>query len=96
MNHGYGIESPPPHHQATHRKATRYLVVIDSGGMTLARLFQDNLEQVGEFDAGAVEVARMVEGLRPTRGAEGPQWDRALEGHSAAEREAAEIYTLDV
>jgi len=41
-------------------------------------------------------VALMTRGLAPAAGAAGPEWDRALEGHSAAERRAAEVYTLDV
>ena len=38
----------------------------------------------------------MTSGLVATRGADGPEWDRALQGHSAAERRAAEVYLLDV
>lgn len=38
----------------------------------------------------------MISGLVATRGAEGAEWDRALQGHSAAERRAAEVYHLDV
>jgi hypothetical protein len=38
----------------------------------------------------------MTMGLVPVRGAAGPEWDRALGGHSAAERNAAEVYTLDI
>ncbi len=38
----------------------------------------------------------MIGGLVPAKGADGPEWDRALQGHSQAERRAAEVYTLDV
>jgi hypothetical protein len=38
----------------------------------------------------------MAAGLVPTRGADSPEWDRALGGHSAAERSAADVYTLDI
>ena len=62
----------------------------------MARLFLETRELVAEFDAGTEEAAQMMAGLVPTRGADGPEWDRALEGHSAAERRAAEVYTLDV
>ncbi len=62
----------------------------------LARLFLESREQTAEFDAGSEEAAQMTAGLTPTKGADLPEWDRALEGHSAAERAAAEIYTLDV
>jgi hypothetical protein len=50
----------------------------------------------GEFDASTEEVAQMTSGLVPARGADGPEWDRALEGHSVTERRGAEVYTLDV
>ena len=62
----------------------------------MARLFLETRELVAEFDAGTEEAAQMMAGLVPARGADGPEWDRALEGHSAAERRAAEVYTLDV
>ena len=53
-------------------------------------------EGAAEFDAGTEEATQMAAGLVPTKGAEGPEWDRALEGHSVAERRAADVYTLDV
>ena len=62
----------------------------------MARLFLDTREQVAEFDAGTEEVAQMTSGLAPTLGASGAEWDRPLEGHSAAERLAAEVFLLDV
>ena len=62
----------------------------------MARLFLDTRELVAEFDAATEEAAQMTAGLVPARGANGPEWDRALEGHSAAERSAADVYTLDV
>jgi hypothetical protein len=96
MNQGFGNESPRPHTQTPHRKTTRYLVVIDSGGYAVARLFLDSREQVAEFDASTEEVAQMTMGLSPITGANGPEWDRALTGHSASERDAASIYTLDL
>lgn len=96
MNRGFGREIPGSHGPAPHRRPARYLIVIDSGGTTVVRLFTEALEGAGEFDAGTEEVATMTRGLSAVRGAAGPEWDRALEGHSAAEREAAEVYTLDV
>ena len=96
MSQDFGRERPRAHQQTSHRKPARYLVVIDSGGFVVARLFLETRELVAEFDAGTEEAAQMMAGLVPTRGAEGPEWDRALEGHSAAERRAAEVYTLDV
>ena len=96
MSQNFGSESPRAHIQTSHRKPARYLVVIDSGGFVVARLFLDTREQVAEFDAGTEEAAQMMVGLVPTKGAASAEWDRALEGHSAAERRAADVYTLDV
>jgi hypothetical protein len=92
----FGSEVPSPHSDSPMRKAARYLVVIESGGSVTARLFVDTREQVGEFDASTEEVTVMTRGLAPTLGANGPEWDHALAGHSAAERQAARVYTLDV
>jgi hypothetical protein len=96
MSQAFGNESPRAHNQTAHRRPARFLVVIDSGGHGLARLFLDTREQVAEFDAGTEEAAQMTIGLTPAKGADGPEWDRALEGHSMAERAAAHVYTLEV
>ena len=96
MSQNFGGESPRAHTQTSHRQPARYLVVIDSGGTGIARLFLDTRELVAEFDAGTEEAAQMTAGLVPASGAEGPEWDRALEGHSASERRGAQVYTLDV
>lgn len=96
MSQVFGGESPRPHTQTSHRKPARYLVVIDAGGTVIARLFLATRELVAEFDAGTEEAAQMTAGRVPAKGADGPEWDRALEGHSAAERRAADVYTLDV
>ncbi len=96
MSQDYGLPAPAAHAGGEHRPPARYLVLIDAGGVTVARLCLATREAVAEFDAGAEEVAVMTQGLTPVRGATGPEWDRALEGHSAAERAAAEVYTLDV
>jgi hypothetical protein len=74
----------------------RYLVLIDSEGSRQARLFLATREPAGEFDAGAEEVLQMVHGLKPLRGATGPEWDAALAGHSPAERVGAQVFELDV
>lgn len=58
--------------------------------------FLDTREQVAEFDAGTEEAAQMTAGLVPAKGADGPEWDRALEGHSATEHIAADVFTLEV
>ena len=92
----FGSEIPRKHSETPARKVSRYLVVIESGGYVLARLFVDSREQVAEFDASTEEVTLMTQGLVPQTGAEGPEWDQALAGHSAVERKAARVYTLDV
>jgi len=96
MNQGFGIERPAVHTHEEHDRPARYLVIIESGGSPVARLFLDNRELVAEFDAGADEVAMMATGLLADHSASLPEWDRALAGHSEAERAAAEVYTLDV
>ncbi len=96
MSQTYGIESPGEHVHTLHRQPARYLVVIDAGGSMVARLFLDTRELVAEFDAGVAEVAVMTKGLVPATGALGPEWDRALGGHNAAERGAADVYTLTI
>jgi len=96
MDQGFGDERPRAHTRSPHRKAARYLIVIDSGGSAVARLFLETREQVAEFDAGAEEAAQMTAGLVPVTGANGPEWDRALAGHSSNERGSAAVYTLGV
>jgi len=96
MSQGLGGEAPRAHTQTSHREPTRYLVVIDSGGYAVARLFLATRVQVAEFDASTEETAQMTSGLAPCKGADGADWDQALRGHSRAERAAADIYTLDV
>lgn len=73
----------------------RYLVIIESAGAMVARLFDAQRRLVADIDAGSEEVGVMTEGVQPVRGAVQPDWDAALAGHSRAEREAALIYTLD-
>ena len=96
MGQGFGIESHSAHHSGPHRPPARYLVVIDSAGESLARMFGATRDQVAEFDASTEEVAAMTRGLVPERSAARAEWDQALAGHTAAERAAAEVYTLDV
>lgn len=96
MSQDYGREIPPAHAQRAHRPVSRYLVVIGAGTERIARLLLDSRVQVQEFDAGAGEVADLIHGLSPTIGAGGPEWDRALSSHSAAERAAAVVYRLEL
>ena len=78
------------------QKRAKYLVVIDSAGEMVARMFDENRRLVVDFDASSSEVAVMTQGLVPARGATEPVWHDALQGHSEREREQAEVYTLDV
>ena len=96
MSQVFGRESAAAHTQTVHRKPARYLVVIDAGGSLVARLFLDTRELVAEFDAGTEEATQMTVGLVPAKGADGPEWDHALEGNTGAERRAADVYTLDI
>ena len=97
MSDGFGMESPSRHTQAPRQKPARYLVLIDAGGGgTVARLFLESREQIAEFDASTEETSSMTSGLTPTKGATGPEWDKALAGHSAQDRATAEVYELSV
>lgn len=96
MSQTFGMESPRPHTQAIQRQPVRYLVVIDSGGSMIARLFLETREMVNEMDAAVEEVSAMTAGLIPVVGALGSEWDAALAGHSIAERADAKVYTLAV
>ncbi|HKW84642.1 MAG TPA: hypothetical protein VJN68_12910 [Burkholderiaceae bacterium] len=96
MNHGFGIEPPSAHHHSPLQQPVRYVVIIDAGGSMVARLFLASRELVAEFDAGTEEVVQMTQGLLAAHDAGSTEWDRALAGHSAGERAAAEVYTLDV
>ena len=69
MSHGFGNELPRVHGNTSPRSHTRYLVVIDSGGFMVARLFLESREQVAEFDASTEEVAQMITHLRADKNA---------------------------
>ncbi|MFT7776322.1 hypothetical protein [Roseateles sp.] len=96
MNQGFGHELPSRHAQQEHRQVSRYLVVIASSAGPVAKLFLDSRELVGEFDAGTEEIAVMTQNASASAGADGPEWDKALRGHSASERAAAVVYRLDI
>ena len=96
MSHGFGIELPRAHSNAPLRQQAHFLVVIDAGGFTVARMFLESREQVAEFDASTEEVARMIGHLQAQGDVSGPEWDRALAGHSIAERAQARLYELEI
>lgn len=78
------------------QKPAKYLVVIDSAGEMVARMFDAERRLLTDFDASSSEVAVMTQGLAPARGATGGEWDAALGGHNRREREDAQVYVLDV
>jgi len=96
MSQTFGMESPREHNNQSHRQPARYLVVIDSGGSMVARMFLASHELVAEFDAAVEEVSAMTHGLMPEVGAFSAEWDRALLGHTAIERAGAMVYTLPI
>jgi hypothetical protein len=79
-----------------HSPPAKYLVLIESGGSMVARLFDASRRLVTEIDGSSEEVAVMTQGLRSSGQANAPEWVAALRGHSSAERAAAQIFTLDV
>lgn len=79
-----------------HGSPVKYLIVIESGGPMVARLFDADRVHVIDMDASSEDVAETTEGIVPTHSATAPEWDRALAGHSAAEREEAQVYTLAI
>lgn len=96
MSQTYGMESPKEHLKVAHRMPVRYVLVIDSAGSKIARLFLASLEMVAEMDASVEAVDAMIAGMTPVVGALGSEWDVALAGHREDERAAAEIYTLAI
>lgn len=96
MSQTYGIEKPKDHVEWSGRAPVRYVVVIDSGGAAVSRLLLATRHQVDEYDGGVPEVAQMIQGIQPVKGASGPEWDAALQGHSMQERLDADVYTLAV
>jgi len=98
MGQTFGIEAHHVTTPADTQPPARYLVLIDSAAENtrLARLFLDSRLQVAEFDAAGPEVLSITDGLVSQQNADGPQWDQALAGHTAAERRAAQVFTLAV
>lgn len=78
--------------------AARWIVLLDSAsaGRRVARVLLASHAVVAEFDASAPEVLMMTEGLAPSVGAEGAEWDAACAGASPEERARAEVYALAV
>ncbi|HEY1090115.1 MAG TPA: hypothetical protein VGE47_03410 [Burkholderiaceae bacterium] len=96
MNDGFGSEVPRAHSPHVLRPPARFLVLIDSGGYMVARLFSAERIQLAEFDGSTEETAQMIIGLPAGSSAAAADWDRALQGHSAAERAQGLVYTLAI
>ena len=62
MSQTFGMESPRAHPQSLHRKPVRYLIVIESDGSMIARLFLETREMVSEVDAAVEQVDSMTAG----------------------------------
>ncbi|WP_137892664.1 hypothetical protein [Ramlibacter sp. 2FC] len=77
-----------------HSSPVKYLIVIESGGPMVARLFDANRVHVIDMDASSEDVSETTEGIVPAHGATASEWDKALAGHSAEERAEAQVYTL--
>ena len=74
----------------------RYLVIIESAGAMVARLFDARHGHLSDFDASSEEVAVMTAGIAPAHGVEGSEWGLAMDGHSPAERAAALVFALEL
>ena len=79
-----------------HQPPVKFLVLIETSGSMVARLFDAQRRQVNEIDASSEEVPAMTAGLTPVHGADDPAWATALAGHNVAERRAAEVYSLPI
>ena len=79
-----------------HKSPAKYLVLIESDGESLAKLYDERHVEVNDIDGASEEVAVMTRGLTPTRIGNDAPWAQVLAGHSEAERRAARVFTLDV
>ena len=79
-----------------HSSPVKFLIVIDSGGSMVARLFDAKRVHVIDMDASTEDVVATTDGIVPTNSGAEPDWDRALAGHSAVERATAQVYALTV
>lgn len=80
-----------------HSSPVRFLIVIDSGGSMVARLFDVDRAHVLDMDASTEDVVATIVGAVPVDGgATAPEWDAALAGHSVDERASARVYALNL
>jgi len=94
MAQNFGRDSPPPHTARPRTAPPRATSRSSSPAARSSRLYQGTREQVAEFDAGAEEVAQLTARLVPAKLAHQPVWGHVLDGHSTAERRAADAYAL--
>ena len=79
-----------------HKIPVKYLVLIESDGAMLAKLYDAHYAEVNDIDAASEEVAVMTQGLTPQCSGNDNTWARVLAGHGEPQRQAARIYTLDI
>jgi hypothetical protein len=79
-----------------HKTPVKYLVLIESDGAMLAKLYDGQFAHVNDIDASCEEVAVMTRGLTPSPLAQDATWSRLMVGHGETERRAAQVFTLDV
>lgn len=79
-----------------HKTPVKYLVLIESDGAMLAKLYDARYAEVNDIDAASEEVAVMTQGLMPQRCGNDATWSRVLAGHGEPERREARVFTLDV
>jgi len=79
-----------------HKTPVKYLVLIESDGSMVAKLYDGRFAHVNDIDASSEEVAVMTRGITPERRANNAAWAKVLVGHGETERRAALVFTLDV
>ncbi|MBC7955848.1 MAG: hypothetical protein H7Y33_08275 [Cytophagales bacterium] len=79
-----------------HKTPVKYLVLIESDGAMLAKLYDGQFAHVNDIDASSEEVAVMTKGLMPQRDANNTVWAPILAGHGEPQRRVALVFTLDV
>jgi hypothetical protein len=77
-----------------HSAPVKFLILIDTEGARVARLFDATRRHVMDMDASTEDVLVTIQGVLPSATGTAPEWDAALAGHSAAERAQAQVFTL--
>jgi hypothetical protein len=74
----------------------KFLVLIEAGDGMVARFFDADHRHMSDIDAASEEVAVMTRGLVPEHAGNDASWRQPLSSHTAEERAAAQIYTLEL